>query len=73
MRRRQVAWRHAAKPVGVHVGFLGGSRARSERNKAWSFVAGSEEGTIYTAGLFRVRRRGRVSPSASREHPARAA
>jgi hypothetical protein len=60
---RQVAWRHAAKPVGVNVGFLGGSRARSERNKAWSFVAGSEEGTIYTAGLFRVRRPGRLAPS----------
>jgi hypothetical protein len=60
---RMVAWRHAVKPVGVNVGFLGGSRARSERNKAWSFVAGSEEGTIYTAGLFRVRRRGPVSPS----------
>ena len=58
---RQVAWRHAVKPVGVNVGFLGGSRARSERNKAWSFVAGSEEGTLYTAGLFRVRRPGRVS------------
>jgi hypothetical protein len=60
---RPVAWRHAAKPVGVHVGFLGGSRARSDRNRAWSFVAGSEEGTLYTAGLFRVRRPGRVSPA----------
>jgi hypothetical protein len=60
---RQVAWRHAVKPVAVNVGFLGGSRARSERNKAWSFVAGSEEGTLYTAGVFRVRRRGRASPS----------
>ena len=59
---RQVRWRHAVKPVGVNIGFLGGSRARSDRNKAWSFVAGSEEGTIYTAGLFRVQRRGRVSP-----------
>ena len=60
---RPVAWRHAVKPVGVHVGFLGGSRARSDRNRAWSFVAGSEEGTLYTAGLFRVRRPGRVSPA----------
>jgi hypothetical protein len=60
---RPVAWRHSAKPVGVHVGFLGGSRARSDRNRAWSFVAGSEEGTLYTAGLFRVRRPGRVSPA----------
>jgi hypothetical protein len=61
--RRPVRWRHAAKPVGVHVGFLGGSRARSDRNRAWSFVAGSEEGTLYTAGLFRLRRPGRVSPA----------
>jgi len=60
---RPVAWRHAVKPVRVTMGFLGGSRARSERNKAWSFVAGSEEGTLYTAGLFRVRRPGRVAPS----------
>ena len=26
---RQVQWRHAYKPVGVHLGFLGGTRARS--------------------------------------------
>ena len=30
--------------------------------KAWSFVAGSEEGALYTAGLFPVRRPGKVSP-----------
>jgi hypothetical protein len=60
---RRVAWRHEFRPVGVHLGFLGGSRARSERNKFWSFLAGSEEGTLYNAGLFRVKRRGRVSPS----------
>jgi hypothetical protein len=60
---RPVAWRHAYKPVGVHIGFLGGARPRSERNKAWSFLAGSEEGTLYTAGLFRVPRAGKVSPT----------
>jgi hypothetical protein len=60
---RRVAWRHEYRPVGVHLGFLGGSRARSERNRFWSFLAGSEEGTLYNAGLFRVRRRGKVSPS----------
>ena len=47
---RQVAWRHDYRPVGVHLNFLGGSRRRSDRNKFWSFVAGSEEGTRYTAG-----------------------
>ena len=52
---RRVAWRHASRPVGVHLGFTAGTRARSARNTAWSFVAGSEEGTLYTAGLYRVR------------------
>jgi hypothetical protein len=58
---RRVAWRHESRPVGVHLGFLGGSRRRSERNTFWSFVAGSEEGTLYHAGLFRVRRPGKVA------------
>ena len=57
---RRVRWRHAIKPVGVNMGFLGGSRARSDRNRRWSFVAGSEEGTLYTAGaLPRARVQGR--------------
>ena len=33
------------------------------RNTAWSFVAGSEEGTIYTAGLYRVAGPRKVSPA----------
>src|SRR3954470_4225197 len=60
---RQVQWRHAFKPVGVHLGFMGGKRQRSERNTFWSFVAGSDEGTLYTAGLFKGRRPGKVSRS----------
>jgi len=60
---RQVQWRHAYKPVGVHLGFLGGTRARSQRNTFWSFVAGSDEGTLYTAGLFRLKRPGKVTPT----------
>jgi hypothetical protein len=60
---RPVAWRHEYRPVGVHLGFTGGTRARSSRNTAWSFVAGSEEGTLYTAALYRVRRPGKVSPT----------
>jgi hypothetical protein len=47
--------------VGVHLGFIGGARPRSGRNTAWNFVAGSEEGTRYSAGIFRVQRRGKVS------------
>ena len=46
-----------------HLAFIGGTRARSVRNTAWSFVAGSEEATRYSAGIFRVRRRGKVSPA----------
>jgi len=60
---RKVVWRHEYRPVGVHVSFLGGARRRTDRNKFWSFVAGSEEGTRYTAGLYRVRRPGRVAPT----------
>ena len=60
---RPVRWRHALVPVGVQIGFLGRSRARSDRNRAWSFVAGSEEGTLYTAALFKVRRPGKVAPT----------
>jgi hypothetical protein len=59
---RQVQWRHDYRPVGVHLNFMGGSRPRSDRNKFWSFVAGSEEGTRYTAGLYRARP-GRVAPT----------
>ena len=60
---RQVAWRHAYRPVGVHLGFTLGSRQRSARNTAWSFVAGSEEGTLFSAALFRLSGPRRVTPS----------
>jgi hypothetical protein len=59
---RRVAWRHSYKPVGAHLGFTAGARSRTTRNKVWSFVAGADEGTLYTAGLFRVTRPGGVSP-----------
>src|SRR6266508_3315859 len=51
---RRVAWRHEYRPVGVHLSFSAGARARSTRNKVWGFVAGSDEGTVYTAGLCRL-------------------
>ena len=60
---RRVAWRHDFRPVGVHLGFIGGARPRSARNTAWNFLAGSEEGARYSAGIFRVRRLGKVSPA----------
>jgi hypothetical protein len=49
--------------VGVHLSFIGGTRPRAARNTAWSFVAGTEEGTTYTSGLFRVSGPGQVSPT----------
>ena len=58
---RVARWRHEFKPVGVHVGFP--RRPRSSGKTAWSFVAGSEEGTLFTAGLFRVSRAGVVPAS----------
>jgi hypothetical protein len=58
---RRVAWRHAFRPVGVRLGFTAGTRARSARNTSWGFAGGSEEGTLYKAGLFRVRKPGKVS------------
>jgi hypothetical protein len=61
---RRVAWRHEYRPVGYHLALVGGTRPRSVRNTTWSFVAGSEEATRYAAGIFRVRRPGKVSPAA---------
>jgi hypothetical protein len=58
-----VVWRHDYRPVGVHLGFTGGSQARSSRNTAWSFVGGSEEGTIYTTAIFPVKRGAGISPT----------
>jgi hypothetical protein len=61
---RPVAWRHEYRPVGAHLTFIGGARRRSVRNTAWNFVAGSEEGARYSAGIFRARRRGKLSSAA---------
>lgn len=61
---RPVVWRHAFGVVGARIRFPDAKRARSERATTWSFVAGAEEGTLYTAGLFRVKRPGALSPAA---------
>ncbi|HET7856485.1 MAG TPA: hypothetical protein VFL41_08515 [Gaiellaceae bacterium] len=57
---RPVAWRHAFNVVGARVRFPDWRRARSERSTTWSFAAGAEEGTLYTAAIFRVKRAGTV-------------
>jgi hypothetical protein len=58
--RRPVAWRHAHKVVNARVRFPDWRRVRSDRSKTWSFAAGAEEGTLFTAALFRVKRAGTV-------------
>jgi hypothetical protein len=67
---RPVAWRHAFNVVGARLRFPD-RRPRSDRSTAWTFVAGADEGTLFTAGLFRVKRPGAV-PSAVRGRIGRA-
>jgi hypothetical protein len=64
--RAKVKWRHEVRPVRVRLSFANGSRPRSAKNKVWAFVAGSEEGTLLTAGLFRVKRPGKLGAAARR-------
>jgi hypothetical protein len=59
-RGRPVAWRHAFNVVNARVRFPAWRRVRSERSTTWSFAAGADEGTIFTAALFRVKRPGTV-------------
>jgi hypothetical protein len=63
--RRLVRWRHAPAVLGPRVTFPSARRSKSERNTAWSLVAGAQEGTVFSAGLFKVKRGGTV-PRATR-------
>jgi hypothetical protein len=69
--RRPVTWRHSPTIVGARVRFPAPKRTRSDRNKTWSFVAGAGEGTLYTTGIFRVKRPGTL-PAAVRGRISRA-
>lgn len=62
--RRLVRWRHAPAVLGPRVKFPAARRSRSARNTAWSFVSGAQEGTVFTAGLFKVTKGGALSRSA---------
>ena len=61
---RQVQWRHAYKPVGVHLGFLGGTPGPFAAEHVLELRAPeATRGRCTSAGLFRVRRPGKVAPS----------
>jgi hypothetical protein len=52
------------------VGWGNLSRARSWRNKSWSFVAGAREEATYKAGIFKAgTRRATISKSLSKGRP----
>jgi hypothetical protein len=50
--RRPTRWRHKTTVVGATARF--GQRRRSASERSWSFVAASEEASIYTAVMYRL-------------------
>jgi hypothetical protein len=54
--RRPTTWRHTTKVVGATARF--GERRRSASETSWSFVAASEESSIYRAAMYRLKGRG---------------
>ena len=50
--RRSTRWRHTTTVVGGTARF--GQRRRSASERSWSFVAASEEASIYTAAMYRL-------------------
>jgi hypothetical protein len=50
--RRPTRWRHKTAVVGATARF--GQRRRSATDRSWSFVAASEEASIYTAAMYRL-------------------
>jgi hypothetical protein len=53
--RRPTRWRHTTKVVGATARF--GERRRSASETSWSFVAASEESSIFRAAMYRLKRR----------------
>jgi hypothetical protein len=63
-------WVHTTQVVLPSVGWGNLSRARSWRNKSWSFVAGAREEATYKAGIFKAgTRRATISKSLSKGRP----
>ena len=54
--RRPVAWRHSTVVVGASAKF--GERRRSARDTNWTFVASSEEASLFSAAMYRLKGRG---------------
>jgi hypothetical protein len=54
--RRPTTWRHTTKVVGATARF--GERRRSASDTTWSFVAASEESSIFRAAMYRLKRPG---------------
>jgi hypothetical protein len=50
--RRPTTWRHTTKVVGATARF--GERRRSATDTTWSFVAASEEASLYRAAMYRL-------------------
>jgi hypothetical protein len=53
--RRPVRWRHTTKVVGAVAKF--GERRRSARDTNWTFAASSEEASLYTGAMYRLKSR----------------
>lgn len=54
--RRPAAWRHTTVVVGATAKF--GERRRSARDTNWTFVASSEEASLFSAAMYRLKGRG---------------
>ena len=53
--RRPTTWRHKTVVIGATARF--GERRRSASERSWSFVAASEEASVFTAAMYRLPRR----------------
>jgi hypothetical protein len=54
-KRRPVAWRHSSVVVGATAKF--GERRRSANDTNWTFVASSEETSLFSAAMYRLKGR----------------
>jgi hypothetical protein len=62
--RRPVAWRHSSVVVGANARF--GERRRSAKDTNWTFVASSEEASLFNAAMYRLEGR-RLSATARKK------
>jgi hypothetical protein len=62
--RRPVRWRHSTKVVGATAKF--GERRRSAGDTNWTFTASSEEASLYTGAMYRLKSRRLSAPMRKR-------